>query len=151
MALRRVRSQGTNMGLTHVTATVAPLQGEGSPVTDTFLVDTGAIDCLLPASVLHRAGIEPQRADFYELADGQLIEFPVGVARIEFMGSLAIAKVIFGPEGSEPILGAMALEYAGFTVDPSSQTLKRLAARSLKSARRDFAAVRRGAAASTAR
>ena len=50
-------------------------------------------------------------------------------------------KVIFGPEGSEPILGAMALEYAGFTVDPSSQTLKRLAARSLKSACRDFAAI----------
>ncbi|HEY6925321.1 MAG TPA: aspartyl protease family protein [Steroidobacteraceae bacterium] len=123
------------MGLTHVTATVMPLEGKGSPVTDTFLVDTGAIDCLLPASALHRAGIEPQRADFYELADGQLIEFPVGVARIEFMGSLAIAKVIFGPEGSEPILGAMALEYAGFTVDPSSQTLKRLAARSLKPAR----------------
>jgi len=90
---------------------------------------------LLPASHLRRAGIEPQRWDFYELADGQLIEFPVGVARIEFMGSLAIARVIFGPEDSEPILGAMALEYAGFTVDPSTQTLKRLAARSLKSAR----------------
>ena len=137
MSLRRVRSKGTNMELTHVTATVTPLEGEGFPVTDTFLVDTGAIDCLLPASVLHRAGIKPQRADFYELADGQLIEFPVGVARVEFMGSLAIAKVIFGPEGAEPILGAMALEYAGFTVDPSSQTLKRLAARSLKSARPD--------------
>jgi clan AA aspartic protease len=120
------------MGLTHVTATVKPLEGEGSPVTATFLVDTGAIDCLLPASQLRHAGIRPQRSEFYELADGQLIEFPVGVARIEFMGSLAIGRIIFGPEDSEPILGAMALEYAGFTVDPSSQTLKRLAARSLK-------------------
>ena len=132
MTLRRVGTKGTNMGLTHVTATVRPLETDGSPITETFLVDTGAIDCLLPASLLRRAGVEPQRADFYELADGQLIEFPVGVARIEFMGSLAIARVIFGPEGSEPILGAMALEYAGFAVDPSSQTLKRLAARSLK-------------------
>jgi len=84
---------------------------------------------------LRRAGIEPQRSEFYELADGQLIEFPVGVARIEFMGSLAIARIIFGPEDSEPILGTMALEYAGFIVDPFTQTLKRLAARSLKSAR----------------
>jgi clan AA aspartic protease len=135
MTLRRVKTQGTNMGLTHVTATVSRLEGAGVPVTGTFLVDTGAIDCLLPASHLRRAGIEPQRSEFYELADGQLIEFPVGVARIEFMGSLAIARIIFGPEDSEPILGAMALEYAGFTVDPSTQTLKRFAARSLKPAR----------------
>ena len=125
------------MGITHVSATVKPILPGGSSITAEFLVDTGAIDCLLPASLLRQAGIEPDRADFYELADGELVELPVAAARIEFMGSMVIAKVIFGPEDAEPLLGAMALEYAGFVVDPSSQTLRRLGARSLKKARTD--------------
>jgi len=37
-----------------------------------------------------------------------------------------------GPEGAEPLLGATALESAGFTIDPVSQTLKRLPAVPLK-------------------
>jgi hypothetical protein len=38
----------------------------------------------------------------------------------------------FGPENTEPILGAIALESAGVMVDPVSQTLKKLPALSLK-------------------
>ena len=132
MTLHFAKKQGTLMGLTHITATVKPLNKGGEPVQAQFLVDTGAIDCLLPASMLNRAGLEPEETNIYELADGRLIELPVAAARIEFMGQCAIAKIIFGPEDSEPILGAIALEYAGFTVDPSNQTLKRLAVRSLK-------------------
>lgn len=137
MTLRLARKKGMLMGITHVSATVKPILPGGSSVTAEFLVDTGAIDCLLPASLLRQAGIEPDRADFYELADGELVELPVAAARIEFMGSMVIARVIFGPEDAEPLLGAMALEYAGFVVDPSSQTLRRLGARSLKKARPD--------------
>ena len=125
------------MGITHVSATVSPVLPGGSSVTAKFLVDTGAIDCLLPASLLRQAGIEPDRADFYELADGRLIELPVAFARIEFMGTLVIVKFVFGPEDAEPILGAIALEAAGFVVDPINQSLRRLAARSLKKARPD--------------
>jgi clan AA aspartic protease len=137
MTLRPVRKKGMLMGIMHVSATVKPVLPGGSSVTTEFLVDTGAIDCLLPASLLRQAGIEPDRADFYELADGELVELPVAAARIEFMGSHVIAKVVFGPEDTEPLLGAMALEYAGFVVDPSSQTLRRLGTRSLKKARPD--------------
>jgi clan AA aspartic protease len=134
MTLLRARKKVTLMGITHVSATVKPVLPGGSSVTADFLVDTGAIDCLLPGSLLRQAGVEPDRADFYELADGSLIELPVAHARIEFMGCHVIVKVVFGPENTEPILGAIALEDAGFVVDPAKQRLRRLAARSLKKA-----------------
>ena len=39
---------------------------------------------------------------------------------------------MFGPDNSEPILGVLALEAAGFVVDPVGERLKKLPARSLK-------------------
>jgi hypothetical protein len=50
------------------------------------------------------------------------------------MDTVAIAKVIFGPEGVEPILGVIALESAGVTVDPVAKTLRREVTRYLKKA-----------------
>ena len=122
------------MGLTHITATVQPIDRSGKPIQAKFLVDSGAIDCLLPASLLRQAGVEPQEICAYELASGQVVEYPVGPARIDFMDTTALCKVIFGPEDAEPILGVIALEYAGITIDPTTQRLKRLAVRSLKKA-----------------
>lgn len=120
------------MGLTHVTATVRSFGLTEPSIEAQFLVDTGAIDCLLPASMLKRAGIQPERTEVYELADGEQIEFPVGFARIDILDTFAVVTVIFGPEDAEPLLGAIALESAGLVVDPSDQTLKRLRVRSLK-------------------
>jgi clan AA aspartic protease len=137
MSIRPARRKGVFMGITHVSATVKPVIPGGSSVTADFLVDTGAIDCVVPASLLRRAGIEPERADLYELADGGLVELPVAAACIEFMDSIVLTRVIFGAEEAEPLLGAMALEYAGFVVDPTSQTLRRLRARLLKKVRLD--------------
>lgn len=132
MNVRSLRKEATPMGLTYTRATVEALDRANSPVEARFLIDTGAIDCLLPASVLDRAGIQPEGKALYELADGRTIELSFGRARIRFAEGIAVAKVILGPEGSEPILGAIALEDAGFAVDPATQTLKRLATRSLK-------------------
>jgi hypothetical protein len=39
---------------------------------------------------------------------------------------------MFGADDAEPILGVIALEQAGFMVDPVAERLKRLPARSLK-------------------
>ena len=120
------------MGLTYTVATLEAIDGKGTPVGTQFLVDTGAVDCLLSSSLLHKAGVQPEGTDLYELADGQARELSFGWARIRFMQTLAIAKVVFGPEGAEPILGVIALESAGIAVDPLTNTLKRLATRSLK-------------------
>ncbi|MEX2559036.1 MAG: hypothetical protein WD403_03930 [Pirellulales bacterium] len=120
------------MGLTHVTARLTSLSKEGTPYEAEFLVDTGAIDCMAPHEVLAAARIEPEGRAVYELANGEPVEYEFGFARIAFMGQETVAQVIFGPSGTEPILGAGALENAGLVVDPVTKTLKRLPAKPLK-------------------
>jgi clan AA aspartic protease len=124
------------MGLTHVTTTIRRLTGGGKGYTAEFLVDTGAVDCLAPGKALLKAGIHVEGKKVYELADGSPVEMEYGFARIRLMGEETVAPVIFGPEGSEPLLGVLALEGLGFSVDPKTHSLKREYARSLKSRRR---------------
>jgi clan AA aspartic protease len=120
------------MGLTHITVAVSDLAKSAAPYEGEFLVDTGAIDCLAPSDRLLAAGIRPEGKAVYELADGTPVELEYGFARIEFFGEETVAQVIFAAPGSEPILGAVALENVGVVVDPVSKTLKRLHAKPLK-------------------
>jgi clan AA aspartic protease len=122
------------MGLTHVPARVEGFSRTGEPYEGTFLVDTGSIDCLVCATALVKAGIQEEGRDTYELASGELVEYAYGFARIRFLGCQAVTKVIFGPEGVEPILGVIALESAGIIVDPVNETLRRLRSKPLKRA-----------------
>ena len=48
------------------------------------------------------------------------------------MGEETVAQVIFAPEGTEPLLGVVALENVGIMVAPVTPTLKRLPAKPLK-------------------
>ncbi len=120
------------MGLTHVAVTLL-LQSDSAESYDAeFLVDTGAFDTMAPASALKKLGIAPVGKDFYELANGEVAEFEHGVARMTFMGETIGTRILFGPDNSAPILGVVALEQAGFIVDPKNQTLRKLRARPLK-------------------
>jgi predicted aspartyl protease len=87
---------------------------------------------MAPASALLRIGINPIGRRRYQLADGTFVEYPFGLAQIEFMGEFTAGRVIFGPETVEPILGVTQLESAGITIDPINQTLSRLPAISLR-------------------
>lgn len=120
------------MGLTYVTTTVQNLAETGIPFEQEFLVDTGAIDCMAPAAQLHAAGIKIQGKDAYELANNSLVEYPYGFARVTFMGSETVTRIIFGEDDCEPILGVVALESTGIGVDHVSRTLRRMAAKPLK-------------------
>ena len=120
------------MGITHVTTTLRSLARRGKGYTANFLVDTGAIDCLAPAGALRKAGIRPEGRAVYELADGKPVEYEYGFARVSFIGAETVAQVIFGPDGCEPILGVVALENTGVTVDPTTHALRRVHAKSLK-------------------
>ena len=95
-------------------------------------MDTGAIDSMAPASKLAAAGFEPIGRSAYELADGSVHEYAFGLAQIEFMGEVTAGRIIFGPEGAEPILGVTALESVGIVLDPATRTLERLPAVPLK-------------------
>ena len=120
------------MGIIHVTVSISNLEQKGKPFEAEFLVDTGAIDCMGPKDRLLEAGIKPEGKKVYELANGEPVEFEYGFARVSFMGDETVAQIILGPENTEPILGVVALENMGITVDPVSRTLKRLPASPLK-------------------
>jgi len=120
------------MGLTHVTVSLSNLQGDKPPYESEFLVDTGAIDCLAPGKSLQNAGIGVEGKNVYELANGQIVEYPYGFARVNFMGSETVAQVVFGPDDCEPLLGVVALENTGIGVDPITRTLRRMSAKPLK-------------------
>ena len=122
------------MGLTYVTVSVANLAKSAAPYQAEFLVDTGALHCMVAADELAKAGIAIEGKSVYELANGEPVEYEHGFARISFLGDETVAKVIFGPLGVEPLLGVVALESTGVVVDPITQNLKRLHALPLKRA-----------------
>jgi len=119
------------MGLTHVTVRLFNSASSDTYNAD-FLVDTGATDTMVPASDLKKIGIQPLGKDLYELANGELVEYEYGNAELSFMNEIVPIRVVFGPDGSTPILGVIALEAAGFIVDPKNRVLRKLRARSLK-------------------
>jgi len=98
-------SMRSAMGPTHVTVRVENLTRSGKPYENEFLVDTRAIDCLAPTSTLQQAGIAVEGRDVYEMANGEIREYPYGFALISFMGSKTVVQIIFGPEGAEPMGG----------------------------------------------
>jgi len=120
------------MGTTHVTVTIRNPAEPDRAWEGLFLVDTGAIDCLVPGAALRQIGIEPRGLREYETADGRKVSMQVGGAHIEFMGDYTFATVVFGPDEVEPLLGVTALESVGIEVDPRNQSLKRLPAVRLK-------------------
>ncbi len=120
------------MGLIRVTVALRASPTSRKKYQADFIVDTGATDSLAPASKLRAAGIKPLGKMTYELADGKPLELEFGVAVISFMGDITAGRVIFGPDGVEPILGVTALESTGVELNPKSRTLRRLPAISLK-------------------
>ena len=121
------------MGITQVTVAVRNPARPKKLWEGLFLVDTGAVDCMVPGKHLRALGLKPRGKRTYELADGSEITLDVTVAEVEFMGETVGATVIYGADNAEPILGVTALESVGIEVDPRSQRLKRLPAVRLKS------------------
>ena len=130
-----MRARISSRGITQVTAAVRNPARPQRFWEGLFLVDTGAVDCMVPGKHLRALGLKKRGQRLYELADGSEITFDVTIAEIEFMGERVGATVIYGPDDAEPILGVTALESVGIDVDPRSQRLKRSPAVRLKGAR----------------
>ncbi|MFH1923884.1 MAG: clan AA aspartic protease [Planctomycetota bacterium] len=119
--------------MTHVTVTVRNPAEPERTWEGLFLVDTGAVDCLVPGKHLREIGLMPKAQRTYELADGSEKRMDITTAEIEFMGEIVGSTIIIGPDDVEPILGVTALESVGIEVDPRTQRLKRLPSVRLKS------------------
>lgn len=87
------------------------------------LVDTGASYTAVPASLLRRLGVEPQERRPFRLADERLVEYEVSQTQVRLDGRARYTLVVFGREGSEPLLGVVTLEEFGLAVDPVGQRL----------------------------
>jgi len=87
------------------------------------LVDTGALYSQLPASLLDSLGHHPNATRRFRPADGSTIERPVGPVPLRINGEVQTTLCIFGPEGSEPLLGAVTLEAFSLAPDPVNETL----------------------------
>ncbi|MGH7858018.1 MAG: retroviral-like aspartic protease family protein [Candidatus Binatia bacterium] len=121
------------MGKTHARVKVSGTNGRRARAFQAkFLVDTGATDCLVPASKLRRIGIRVRGRDTYELADGSRREYDIGIAEFEIDGRVTAGRIRFGPEAAEPILGLTVLESLGLVVDPRRRALRRGPAIALK-------------------
>jgi len=116
------------MGVTCVDVTVRNPAHRSRAWTGAFLVDTGAIDSLVPRRSLEAIGLSPAGRRTYVTADGREVEIDVTVGELEIMGVLSGGVIVFGDEGAEPLLGVTALESAGIEVDPQNQRLKQLSA-----------------------
>lgn len=94
----------------------------GQTRTVEAIVDTAAVDSVMPSSLLHGLGIEPMRTVRYRTASGERVEYEVGSAYFSAEGFRCIANVVFGPE-EDPLLGATTLEQLYLAVDPRNQRL----------------------------
>jgi len=121
------------MGLTRVAVKLLNSDSQRT-YNANFLVDTGCMDTMAPASALTKIGIQPIGTDVYELASGEVVEYQYGIAQLTFMDEVIATRIIFGPDDSEPLLGVIALESAGYLVDPKNERLRKLRARPLKMA-----------------
>ena len=120
------------MGATFITVAVRNPHEPDRVWEGEFLIDTGAVDTLVPRQHLEAIGLLPEGSRVYGLADGNELRFDIAVARLEFMGEIVGGTVIFGGETVEPLLGVTALESAGIEVDPHNETLNKLPASRLR-------------------
>lgn len=123
------------MGVTYVTVTIRNPAAPDRTWEGLFLVDTGAVDCLVPRPHLESIGLAPKGQRIYGLADGREIRMDITTGDIEFMGEIVGGTIVMGPAESEPLLGVTALESVGIEVDPRNQTLRRLPSVRLKGLR----------------
>jgi len=120
------------MGTTHVTVAVRNPAKPKKAWKGLFLVDTGAVDSLVPGKHLRKIGLSPKGQRTCELADGSQVKLDITTGDLEFMGEIVGGTIIFGDDDAEPVLGVTALESVGIEVDPRNQRLKRLPAARLK-------------------
>ena len=87
------------------------------------LVDTGATYTWVPRSMLERLGHAPEEEREFILADGRRVLYGAKWIVVRLDGRSHPTPVVFGDEGTEPLLGVVTLEEFGLGVDAVNQQL----------------------------
>ncbi|MCY4620714.1 MAG: clan AA aspartic protease [bacterium] len=90
-----------------------------------FLVDTDASDCMVPRPYLEGIGLKPKGERVYQLAGGSVVTVDTTAGELEFMGEFVPSLIAFGEDGTEPLLGTIALQAAGIEVDLRTESLRK--------------------------
>ena len=122
----KLHIDGQEMGETHITVQIRnPAQPERT-WEGLFLVDTGAIDTVVPRPILESIGLQAEGQRVYTLADGSEVTMDIAVSRLEFMGEITGGAIMIADAGAEPLLGIIAMQGAGIVVDTRNETVSKL-------------------------
>ena len=114
------------MGITRVNVKIRNPAEPDRVWESPFLVDTGAIDCLVPRQHLEAIGLMPKGHRVYSLADGSEVRMDITTGDLVFMDEIVGGTIVYGEPNAEPLLSVTAMESAGVEVDPHNQTLNKL-------------------------
>ena len=89
-------------------------------------VGTRATYTVVPGSTLTELGVETADMARFEIAEGTVVEYPVGYAKVRLGGKEVRAMVVFAPEGTLPAVGETTLEMGHLAPDPEGQRLIRV-------------------------
>ena len=110
------------MGVFSSPLQIASMEG-GEALEIEATVDTGATYTMLPSGMLRRLGVESIGKAEFELADGRIVELEMGRVWVTIDGASEVSLVIFGEDGTPPLLGAYTLEGLRLAADPVQRRL----------------------------
>ena len=110
------------MGTFQTTIEVGDREGRQYEAVEA-MVDTGATYTWVPRDVLTKLGVQPEFRRQFMTADGRAIEREVAETRVRLDGQQLTTMVVFGDEGSVPLIGAYTLEGFGLAADPLGKRL----------------------------
>jgi aspartyl protease family protein len=114
------------MGLTHIKVRIANPARPRQTLELTFLVDSGAVYSVIPATLLRKIGVKAHSRRMFILADGSEISRRIGDVLFRLDGRQGAAPVIFGEKDDRTLLGTVSLEALGVVLDPMKRELRPL-------------------------
>lgn len=112
------------MGLTYVDVAIANPVDLARSRRKKLLADSGALYSIVPKKLLRDVGIQPYGTETFTLADGSTIKRKVGTVFLRINGRQAPSPIIFGERGDGALLGVIALESLGFSINPRTGKLQ---------------------------
>lgn len=117
------RVKETKMGTFRENIKIANSEDLSKSIEIEAVVDSGAAYTWVPAGILEQLGISRKLKRKLKIADGSIIERDAGIAYVSLRDGVLPTVVIFGDEGSEPLLGAITLEEFALAIDPVNKVL----------------------------
>ena len=87
------------------------------------VVDTGSIHSVIPNHILEELDIPIYERQPYRLADGSVVQLPIGFSQVGLEGRVLIVPLLFGTDPRQVLIGATTLEIFGYAADPRNQRL----------------------------